>query len=291
MEDVVVAGVAARRPEGSAALASTLGVPSSSVRGILDDPSIEAVDVTVPTSRHAEIVEASLDAGKHVFCETPLAHDAASAGRMTDRARERGRLLQVALLHRFAQQSLFVRRAVLDGALGATRAVTTRRLAPGTGGEHHGDAFEELMLFDLDFLLWTFGEPGPVHASAFRDGTGRIQHAFATLEFGAVRAMAEATFLLPRSHPFTTSVFAVCERGAVEAGFRSPRAGTPRSRCALYPADGDAEVSDEPGQDPYFAECRRFADVVHGVADPGLLDGMNAVAALRVLDRLRAAAS
>jgi predicted dehydrogenase len=90
MGDVVVAAVAAR-PGSAASLASTLGAASSSTREILDDPTIEAVDVTVPTALHSEIVGASLDAGKHVLCETPLAHDAASADRMVSRARERGR--------------------------------------------------------------------------------------------------------------------------------------------------------------------------------------------------------
>lgn len=42
-------------------------------------PEIEAVFVCTPTDRHREVVEACLAAGKHVYCEAPLAASAAEA--------------------------------------------------------------------------------------------------------------------------------------------------------------------------------------------------------------------
>jgi len=42
-------------------------------------PEVEAIFVTTPTDRHREIVEAALAAGKHVFCEAPLAASSAEA--------------------------------------------------------------------------------------------------------------------------------------------------------------------------------------------------------------------
>lgn len=43
-------------------------------RKILDDKSIQSVFVATPTHQHKEIVLAALQAGKHVYCEAPLAH-------------------------------------------------------------------------------------------------------------------------------------------------------------------------------------------------------------------------
>src|ERR1051326_5662698 len=43
-------------------------------RRILDDKEIRAVIVGTPTHKHREIVTAALQAGKHVYCEAPLAH-------------------------------------------------------------------------------------------------------------------------------------------------------------------------------------------------------------------------
>lgn len=43
-------------------------------RAILDDKDIHAVIVATPTHLHKQIVIDALQAGKHVYCETPLAH-------------------------------------------------------------------------------------------------------------------------------------------------------------------------------------------------------------------------
>lgn len=46
---------------------------------LADEPGIEAVFIATPTDRHREIVEAALAAGKHVFCEAPLAASSSEA--------------------------------------------------------------------------------------------------------------------------------------------------------------------------------------------------------------------
>ncbi len=43
-------------------------------RKVLDDKSVQAVWVATPTHQHKDVVTAALQAGKHVYCEAPLAH-------------------------------------------------------------------------------------------------------------------------------------------------------------------------------------------------------------------------
>jgi predicted dehydrogenase len=45
----------------------------SEVRALLDLPGLEAVVVATPSHRHLDVVVAALQAGKHVYCEAPLA--------------------------------------------------------------------------------------------------------------------------------------------------------------------------------------------------------------------------
>ncbi len=45
----------------------------SSAQAVIDDPSIDVVVIATPHDTHADLVTAALDAGKHVWCEKPLA--------------------------------------------------------------------------------------------------------------------------------------------------------------------------------------------------------------------------
>src|ERR1700721_3176870 len=42
---------------------------------LLEQKDVEAVIIATPTHLHREIVEAALKAGKHVYCEAPIAHN------------------------------------------------------------------------------------------------------------------------------------------------------------------------------------------------------------------------
>src|ERR1051325_5959935 len=43
-------------------------------RKILDDKEVKAVFIATPTHQHREVALAALEAGKHVYCEAPLAN-------------------------------------------------------------------------------------------------------------------------------------------------------------------------------------------------------------------------
>jgi len=48
-------------------------VTAEDYKAILDNKDIPAVIIATPTHKHKEIVLAALQAGKHVYCEAPLA--------------------------------------------------------------------------------------------------------------------------------------------------------------------------------------------------------------------------
>ncbi len=56
---------------------------------------IDSVNVTVPDHMHADISMAALAAGKHVFCQKPMAHDVCEARAMTAAAAKSGRATQL----------------------------------------------------------------------------------------------------------------------------------------------------------------------------------------------------
>src|SRR5438128_8314899 len=48
-------------------------------RRMLDDKAVQAVIIATPTHQHREIAVAALQAGKHVYCEAPLANSVEDA--------------------------------------------------------------------------------------------------------------------------------------------------------------------------------------------------------------------
>lgn len=60
-------------------------------RALIDDPAVEVVSITTPNAFHAEMAIAALQAGKHVWCEKPMAVALADAERMTAAARVSGK--------------------------------------------------------------------------------------------------------------------------------------------------------------------------------------------------------
>ena len=59
-------------------------------RALAEDPAVDAVAVTTPNFLHEEMALAAIRAGKHVYCEKPLAGDAARALAMTEAAEAAG---------------------------------------------------------------------------------------------------------------------------------------------------------------------------------------------------------
>src|SRR5882724_1731342 len=66
-----------------------------SIDEILGDRSIDAVFICTPTSSHREICMAAASAGKHIFCEKPIAMSAAEAAGMQASIERAGVISQV----------------------------------------------------------------------------------------------------------------------------------------------------------------------------------------------------
>ncbi|ODT74822.1 MAG: myo-inositol 2-dehydrogenase [Pelagibacterium sp. SCN 64-44] len=61
-------------------------------REVIADPAVDVVSITTPNAFHAEMAIAALEAGKHVWCEKPMAVALADAERMAGAAKASGRV-------------------------------------------------------------------------------------------------------------------------------------------------------------------------------------------------------
>lgn len=85
---------------------------------LLNNPEIELVVITTPTSMHYEMAKQSLLARKHVIVEKPMTVEAQEAEELIAIAEEKGLLLSVYHNRRWDNDFLTVKKLIEDGALG-----------------------------------------------------------------------------------------------------------------------------------------------------------------------------
>ena len=287
MPEVSVVGVFSRDPARAAA-AATIGkaLPFTDAAALVQRAEVDAIDVCLPSANHHDVVIAALEAGKHVFCESPLALDLDQARRMRDAARGAGRLLQVGLLMRSVSAYGHVEGAARSGEHGRLLSVATWRLGSYLHADapdrkaHYGDPSTELMTFDFDFIHWLMGEPQSLSASAARTPDGRPGEISALLSYpGGRHATVVASGLMPPGSPFTVGFRALFERAAF-AHLATFSKVPPKTSFTVAAGTAPPRPVSVAERNPYQVELQRFVDCILGRADPALLDADPAIEAL-----------
>jgi len=156
---------------------------------------IDAAVVVTPTSLHHAVTKELLLAGKHVFCEKPLCSTVAEAREVEKLSAEKNLVLQVGHSERCheAWEKLRPTFQTLTGNI----TLRIDRFAPFKGRATDVDVVQDLMIHDIDLMLWLFGRtPISVRAWGHKIRTQHWDHVTAqfTLEGGM-----EATLTMGRN--------------------------------------------------------------------------------------------
>ena len=90
----------------------------SNLDEMLADPKLDAVDICLPPSWHARVAVAASKAGKHVFCEKPIALEPQDADAMVAAARDAGKLLLIGHVLPFFPEYQWAYQAISSGRYG-----------------------------------------------------------------------------------------------------------------------------------------------------------------------------
>ena len=125
--DVEMVAVADIDESEAQRVAQEHGIPHvfSDYRDLLKIDEIDSVDVCLPNFLHAPVTIAALEAGKHVYCEKPMAKTGPEAIAMYETAQRTGKKLSVQMATVFAKETQIAKYLIKVDALGNVYYVKT----------------------------------------------------------------------------------------------------------------------------------------------------------------------
>lgn len=137
-------------------------------RELLERKDIDAVAILSPDYLHEEHAIGALQAGKHVYCEKPLAITVEGCDRIIEESKKSGKHLMVGFNMRYMSMYQTMKEIIDSGVIGDLKAVWVRHFV-GFGGyfyyhDWHGTAKNTTSLLlqkgshDLDVIHWITGK-------------------------------------------------------------------------------------------------------------------------------------
>lgn len=132
-------------------------------REVLRRDDVHLVSIVTPEAFHREPAVDAARAGKHVFCEKPIATTTADADAIITAAEDNGVKLTVGFESRFLVGTAQIKAAIDEGNLGDLSLVYSRRRGDrGFADIKRGrvSPVKEIAIHDIDLFLWfTQGDP------------------------------------------------------------------------------------------------------------------------------------
>jgi predicted dehydrogenase len=255
---------------------------------VLSDTEIDLVDLCTPTPLHPEQAIAALKAGKHVFCEKPIARTSASAREIVEVASKAKGFLMPAMCMRFWPGWSWLKQVVVEQPYGKVQAARFSRLSemPGwskqgtysAAGADLGGALFDLHIHDTDFIQFLFGKPTRVFSTGVTDAAGSINHVVTQYVYpGGPAVCAEGGWLL--SQGFNMSYTLQCERATLD--FDLSRG--PDAMRVIEPGKPASVITYE-GPDGYGEEVRYVVECAATGRRPSTVTAQDGLTALEICE-------
>jgi myo-inositol 2-dehydrogenase/D-chiro-inositol 1-dehydrogenase len=167
----------------------------------------DAVFITTPNTRHVPLALAAIDAGKHVFCEKPLATTIADAETVFEKAQRSNSVFQVGHNRRFAPVYATLKRLLSESHQPHSAHVKMNRgelMKPEWTGDPEvtGGFLYETPIHMFDMMRFLFGEIESLHAIGSSHEYKEIDDFSILLKFASglhstLATAADASWLFP----------------------------------------------------------------------------------------------
>ncbi|GAB4440596.1 MAG: inositol 2-dehydrogenase [Anaerolineae bacterium] len=272
--------------ESAEKLAADFQVPTATTnaQAVLDDPAIEAVVICSSTDTHAQFISAAAKAGKHIFCEKPIALELSTIDQALADAAANNVKLQLGFNRRFDPHFKAARDMVAAGKIGQPNIVHIISRDPAPPPVDYikvsGGIFLDQSIHDFDMARFLIGSEveeiyaaGGVMVDPAIGEAGDIDTAVITLRFenGVIGTIDNSR----------RAVYGYDQRVEVFGSKGSVVVANPTPHTAVYSHAETVESAKplyfflERYMDAYAAEMRVFIDCILDDTPPPVtgLDG------------------
>ena len=243
---------------------------------LLHDPQVELVDITLPTSQHADVAIRALEAGKHVLCEKPMALRPADCERMVAAARKADRLLFVGHVLPFFPEYSWALQAIRSGQYGKLLGGSFKRVISNPAWlthfwspEHIGGPMLDLHIHDAHFIRLAFGMPRQVTTTGrLRNDLPEYWHSQFRFNDRDLVVAATSGTIEQQGRAFTHAYEIQLEKATLVFDF-AVIGGEGRVLCEpmLFDTEGQVQKANLPSSDPIDSFCNELREVTTCVRD------------------------
>ncbi|MBT9165395.1 MAG: scyllo-inositol 2-dehydrogenase (NAD(+)) [Chloroflexi bacterium] len=267
---------------------------------VLGRQDVGAVVITSPTFTHHDLVVQAARAGKHVFCEKPMALSVAECDSMIAEIRKAGILFQTGFMRRFDSSFIAAKTMVEEGVIGKPLLVKSMTRGPGLPPEWYfsvkqsNGLLAEVNSHDFDSLFWFMGcAAKKVHAFGANLKNGNLaqrypdfyDHAVVTLVFEEGRlGMIDGS--CPAEYGYDSRCEILGEHGVILVGKMNDEAVVAYTLERGVTAPPSISWRSK-FRDAYIAEARHFVESIRTKSQPkvGAEEGRRVVAAVVAANR------
>ncbi len=262
---------------------------TDSLDDVLRNAQIQGVALATPAETHADLAIQSMQAGKDVFVEKPMALTLEDAEKMKKVAEATGRILMVGHLLEYHPAVLKLREMIASGELGKINYIYSNRLNFGKVRTEE-NALWSFAPHDVAVILRLMGQE-PVEVSAC--GGSYLTNGIADTTLSNLRFKNES-----RAHIFVSWLHPFKEQRLVVVGDKKMAIFNDIApfgeKLQLYPQnvefDGpmpilqkeDAEFVEHENTEPLREECNHFLDCIQSRNQP-LTNAQSGIDVLKVL--------
>ena len=282
VDEVVVFG---RTPQKLATISGQFGFATTTdLYAVITDPSVDLVDICLPTRMHAEIAVRAMQAGKDVLIELPLASTLEGARRIVAAQKATGRRAFVDMFSRFSPANQHLRQTVAEQRHGALKVleIESRTALLWEGYDLGLETLPlDMMHADFDLVTGLLGQPGTVQVTGTGGPGGRGSAAEVILGYPLAFARCTSSSLMPEPYGIRGGWRATFAGAVLEYTMRAGFTGQGPVALIEHTADGEHAIDLPDVSPPYAAMIDHVLSCLTGHAD-NLIEPASAFPALQL---------